>query len=46
MTAEEKIQWYFEQKRFQRFDIPKKIIAQYLDLRPETFSRALKKIHP
>lgn len=45
MTAEEKTEWYFSQKRFQRFEIPKKTIAQYLGIRPETFSRILKKMN-
>ncbi len=43
MTVNERWNWYQSQDRFSSFLIPKKLISEYLDMRPETLSRLLEK---
>jgi len=41
LSAVQRWQWFQSQQRFQGLDIPKKIISEFLDMRPETLSRLM-----
>jgi hypothetical protein len=41
MSAVQRWQWFQSQQRFQAFEIPKKIISEFFDMRPETLSQLM-----